>query len=433
MRAMGRCAVFLLAFLWPFLASGSGQSTQKAQLSFELLSIHVKGLNRLNEGAIVQASGLQLGQVVGEPDFLRAVQRLGDTGLFADVGYGYHYTTAGCDLELRVVENERLVPVLFDNFVWFSDDDLISQLRSRIPLFAGQLPLRGTLAEEVAAALNSILAERQIPGRVQYLQAAARNGPVDSYTFKVVFHSIVVRQIEFPGAAPAELSVLQTGAKALSGKEYLRSTIRSNQKSDFLPVYLARGFLKAQFSDPQAKIAEDGPRTLVDVSFSVVSGIQYRVTQVRWAGASAFSPRQLGSLIHLTTGEPANAAQLQDDLEAVRKLYGTKGYLMADVKSSAILDDVSATVGYTLTVAEGDVFRMGDLQIDGIDTTTANQLSEQWQLKRGDVYDDRYLKRFFQVTYHDVGLSRSYSVVPKSTIHREERTVNVALHFVPKR
>jgi hypothetical protein len=30
-------------------------------------------------------------------------------------------------------------------------------------------------------------------------------------------------------------------------------------------------------------------------------------------------------------------------------------------------------------------------------------------------------------------VNRSYSVVPKQTVNRQEKTVNVALHFVPKK
>src|SRR5207245_9561661 len=97
------------------------------------------------------------------------------------------------------------------------------------------------------------------------------------------------------------------------------------------------------------------------------------------------------------------------------------------------LDDSAASVAYELDVAEGDVFRMGELQIDGIDAKAANELAAQWQLKKSDVYDDSYLKRFFKVMYHDIGLSRSYNVVLKPTIDYQEKTVTVALHFLPKK
>lgn len=430
---MGRRAVSLLSLLLALIANASAQGSGKAKLSYKLVSIHVKGLDHFKEDQIVRASGLELGQSVNEQDFQRAVQKLGDTGLFTDLSYGYHYTTAGCDLDLQLTENDKLVPILFDNFVWFSDDELISLLRSRVPLFEGKLPLRGSISDQVADALNAFLTERKISGHAEYLESAAMNGPMDSYLYQVKFHPVVVRSMEFAGAATTELPALQAVAKPLVGQEYLRSTMRPHEKLDFLPVYLSRGYLKAQFSDSQAKVVADGPRTLVDVNFPVSPGIQYRVAQVRWAGAAAFPAERLQALIHLKPGQPANPVQLQSDLEAVQKLYGTKGYLTAAVRPHPTLDDSAASVTYELEVAEGDVFHMGDLLIEGIDTKAANELVAQWQIKKGDVYDDSYMKRFFQVMYHDIGLSRSYNVVPKQTINYQEKTVNVALHFLPKK
>ncbi len=126
----------LLVFLSLALAVPA-QTPGKARLSYKLLSVHVKGLERLKEEQVVRATGLQLGADQTEKDFQEAVRKLGATGLFTDVAYSYRYTPAGCELELRVAENSKLVPILFDNFVWFSDDDLISLLRTRLPLFDG--------------------------------------------------------------------------------------------------------------------------------------------------------------------------------------------------------------------------------------------------------------------------------------------------------
>ncbi len=405
----------------------------KAQLSFKLLSVHVKGLQRLPEDKVVAASGLQLGRITTEQDFQQAVQKLAETGLFTDVAYKYQYTTAGCDLELQVSENEKLVPILFDNFVWFSDDQLLSTLHTRVPLFEGKLPLNGGLPDQISDALNAILAERKIAGHAEGIQAGSMNGPIDEYTYTVKFHPVIVRNTDFPGAGQPEIPPLQAAAKPISGQEYLRSAMRPHEKLDLLPVYLSRGYLKAQFSDSQAKIVSDGPRTVVDVSFPVKSGTQYHVTDVRWAGFSAFPADKLQALIHLKPGQPANAVQLENDLEAVQKLYGTKGYLIAHVKPVPTLNDSAATVSYELNVTEGDQFRMGDLTVDGIDQAAADKLIAQWQIKKGDVFDDSYLQQFFQVMYHDIGLSRSYSVVPKQNVDRQNKTVNVALHFVPRK
>jgi outer membrane protein insertion porin family len=421
-----------LVFL-SLVVAAPAQAPGKARLSYKLLSVHVKGLERLKEDQVVRAAGLELGRNQTEKDFQEAVRKLGATGLFTDVAYSYRYTADGCDLELRVAENNKLVPILFDNFVWFSDDELISLLRSRVPLFDGRVPVGGGLSDQVADALNAILAERKISGHAEGIESAALGGPISSYTYAVKLHPVVIRNTDFPGAAAADIPGLQAAAKVLSGQEYLRSSMRPHEQLDFMPVYLARGFLKAEFSEAQAKIAEDGPRTVVDVSCPVVPGVQYKLRQVQWSGNSAFPADKLQALLHLKLGEPANAVQLQTDLEAVQKLYGTKGYLMARVVPHSALDDAAATVAYELQAVEGDVFRMGDLNIDGIDDASATKLAAQWQLKKGDVFDDSYLQRFFQVMYHDVGLSRSYNVVPKQAINPREKTVTVALHFILKK
>ena len=420
----------LLVFLWCSVTLS--QSADKAKLSYKLLAIKVKGQNRLTEDQIVAASGLKLGQFAGEGDFKEAIQKLGETGLFTDLTYSYEYSSAGCRVELQLTENEKLVPIVFDNFVWFSDEELLNLLRARVGLFDGRLPAGGNLSDQVADALNAILSERKISGKAEYLRAAALDGPIDSYIYKVNFRAIVVRNMEFPGAAPAEVPALQAVAKQLAGQDYLRSKMRAQEKLNFLPVFLARGYLKASFSDAQAKVAEDGAQTLVDVSFPVAPGHQYRLTGIGWMGNTVFPDGQLEALIHLKNGEPANAVQLGDDLDEVHKLYGTKGYLFAHADPTPELDDAQSTVHYQLSLTEGNLYRMGELQIDGLDADSAKKMAAQWQMKKGDAYDQSYLQRFFKIMYRDVGLRAPTSVVPKQSINQQDKTVSVSLHFVPK-
>lgn len=430
---MSRIAVLFsfLVFICTALIA-SAQSTTKASLSYKLISVHVKGLNRFKEDQIIAASGLRLGHSATEDDFKQAIQELGDTGLFSNLAYSYQYSTAGCNLELQITEEDKLAPIVFDNFVWFSDDELTRLLRTRIPLFDGRLPLAGNLADKVSDALNAILGERGIAGKAEYLQNADLNGPIESYVYKVGFHAVVIRNADFPGAAPAELPALHAAAKQVVGKDYLRTAMRPQEKFSFMPVYLSRGYLKASFSDAQAKIVSDGPQTLVDVSFPVAPGTQYKLTATDWSGNAVFPSSQLQSLIQLKAGEPANAVQLAEDVRAVQKLYGTKGYLMAEVHPEPAMDETTATVHYQLNVVEGAQFHMGDLRIDGLTDDAAHRMMTQWQMKKGDPFDESYIGRFFGSLYGDPNLRRSYELVPKQTIDQQSMTVTVFLHFVPK-
>jgi outer membrane protein insertion porin family len=426
------CTLLLALLLLLGSSAAFSQSAGKAKLSYKLLAVKVRGLSHFREDQVIAASGLKLGQFAGEADFKQAIQKLGETGLFTNLTYTYQYSTAGCNVELQVAENDKLVPIVFDNFVWFSDEELFRVLHDRVRLFDGRLPVAGNLADQVADALNAVLSERKITGKAEYLRGAALEGPIDSYIYKVNFRAIVVRNMDFPGAAPAEMPALQAVAKQLSGQEYLRTKMRAQEKLNFVPVYLTRGYLEASFSDAQAKVAEDGAQTQVDVSFPVAAGHQYRLTGIAWAGNTVFTDGQLQDLVHLKNGEPANAIQLGDDLDQIHKLYGTKGYLFAHADPIPEMDDGQSTVHYQLSVTEGNLYRMGELQIDGLDADSAKKMAAQWQMKKGDPYDQSYMQKFFKIMYRDVGLRAPMNVVPKQSINQQDKTVSVSLHFVPK-
>ena len=429
-----RCRAIL--FLLPMLlcsaavfAQAGGDSGPK----YKLLSIHVKGLTHLSESAVVQVSGLHIGQTAGEADFKRALQKLGDTGMFSNLAYSDQYSDAGCNLEFQTAEADKFVRIDFDNFVWFSDQELLDQLRARVPLFDGQLPLSGDMPEQIAQALSSVLAERNIPGQVEYVESGTSlSGPITAYTYKVGFHAITIRNADFPGAAAAEIPALQAAAKQVAGKDYLRSAMRAQEAFGLMPVYLSRGYLKAAFADSRATVIQDGPQTTVDVSFPVTPGLQYKLSELEIAGNRAFPVDAVRNLIHLKPGEPANAVQLEADLRAIQKLYGTKGYLAARIQPEPAMDDASSTVRYRLEVTEGDQYRMGELKIDGLPGDDIQRLLTQWQMKAGDFFDDSYLTRFFSSIFKDANLQRRYGIVPKQSVDNQSKTVSLSLHFVPK-
>jgi outer membrane protein insertion porin family len=421
---------FLPLLLWSAVAVA--QTAGKTPISYKLLSVHVKGLQHFSERDVVSASGLRLGQFAGEEEFKQAAQKLGETGLFTQLNYSYKYSAQGCDLELQVTENDHLVPIIFDNFVWFSDDELLRILRDRVPLFDGRVPAGGHLTDQIADALGTILSERKIGGRVEYMASGPLNAVIESYDYKLSMHAIVIRNMDFPGATDPETPLLQAAGKPLSGQDYLRTKMRVQEKFNFLPIYHSRGYLKAQFEEAQAKVAEDGAQTLVDVSFPVNPGVKYKLTEIKFSGNQVFPAEKLRELVPLKTGEPANSVELTDDLQQIHKLYGTKGYLFAHVDSVPTMDDTAATVAYQLNVTEDEMYRMGELNIDGIPPENSKKMLAQWQMKRGDPYDSSYPQRFFSIMYRDFGLHGSYDVVPKEIIDRQQKVVNMALHFLPK-
>ena len=397
----------------------------------KLISINASGSQRFSPEEIIAASGLKVGDVATEDDFKKVTQDLGETGMFTDASYSFSYSRAGTKLELHLTDSDKLVPARFENFVWFSDADLISKIHQREPLFNGQVPVGGNLVDRVSDALQSLLLQHSLSARAEYIrEGAGPNGPIDAINFRAAGMNIHIRNISFPSAPADQVPPLALAGKKLEGRDYLRSEVNAYAKAALLPVYLRHGFLKAAFSEPQAKVVhESEDEVQVDVVMASASGLQYKIASFSWEGNSAFPATKLQPLISSQPNQVANAIQLQTDLEAVHKLYGTRGYMLAAVNPEPTFDDGNSSVAYKLVVREGDLFHMGDLEINGVDTKTADRLEEAWNLKPSDSYDSSYPKRFIDQAWKLLPPKTDWTVSVHEGVNEKEKTVDVSLRY----
>jgi len=414
----------------------SAQSARKtppkpANSDRKLVSIQVSGSQRFTPEEIIAASGLKVGDVETEDDFKKVTQELGESGMFTDVTYSYSYSSAGTKLDLQLADSNKLVPAHFENFVWFPDAELVSKVHEREPLFKGQVPIGGNLADRVSDALQSLLLQHSLSARAEYdREGAASNGPIDAINFRAAGINIHIREVRFPSAPADQVPFLATAAKKLEGGDYLRSEVNAYAKTALLPVYLEHGFLRAVFSEPRSKVVhEDQDETQVDVDLPSTAGSQYKISSFSWEGNSTFPDTKLQALISLQPNQTANAVQLQADLEAVKKLYGTRGYMVAALKPKPSFDDSNQSVAYKLEVQEGEVFHMGDLEITGLDTKTADRFEEAWNLKPSDAYDSSYPKRFIEQSWKLLPPKTNWTVSLHEGVNEKEKTVDVTLRY----
>ena len=267
-------------------------------------------------------------------------------------------------------------------------------------------PLSGRMADEVSDVLQAMLVENAIPGHVNYVRGGKPDGPVESIDYSVSDVLIRVQSLQFTGISDAERPALEAAAQRFSGREYSRSRLDAFVQRELLPVFYARGYLKAACGEPQPKVVrtpaadtpetEDGPRhqTIVDVGFAVTPGEQYKVKSVAWSGNREFSTEALAKLVHLETGQPANTIRLADDLKSVQKLYGSRGFITAAIKGKAEFDDAAATIDMVLEVKEGFVYHMGELEFRGLDNSLTAKLRGAWKIRPGEVFDSTYLDEY---------------------------------------
>jgi outer membrane protein assembly factor BamA len=422
----------VLLLMIAFSPAQTRKSKELPASAFQLISVEVSGTQRYKPEDVTRAAGLKLGQTVHEDDFRDAARRLGDTGAFSDVAYSFEYAPDGTRLKLQVKDAEHFVPVRFENLVWFSDQELLEKLHAQVPLFNGELPASGRLADDVSEALQALIDDKKIPARVDYLRVAHDDGSTEAFAFSVSGPRIAIRNVEFSGADVAELPSLEAAAKQLRSAEYMRSALRQQADKSFLPAFLQRGYLRAAFADPQARVIQsEENEVLLDVTFPVDPGPQYKVTGIVISGNRNFPVDTLRKLIQVKMDQPADAIQLARDVDSIKSLYGTHGYMDAAVQLAPELDDSQHTVKYRITVTEGEIFKMGDLEILGVESHTKDRLQNNWTLLSGDTYNSGYTRRFVSQALKEV-LTGEWNTDIDETLDRKDKTVDVTLRFSQK-
>jgi outer membrane protein insertion porin family len=361
--------------------------------------------------------------------------------VFSDISYSFSYSSAGTKLEFHVVDAEKFVDVRFEDFVWFSDQALLKRIKQHAPLFDGQLPLSGRLAEEVSDVLQAMLVESSIPGHVEYERVGKPDGPVDAIVYRVANVVIQIRNVEFTGAGEAELPALKEAARRVFEREYSRSILRALVEKQLLPVYYSRGYLKAAFGDPQPNVVkqpsasnEEGGRnlTIVDVVLAVTPGQQYKLKSVEWSGNQAISTDTLQKMVRAEPGQAANTMRIADNLKDVQKLYGSKGFVTASITPQPTFDDAAGTVAIRLDVKEGPVFHMGDLEFRGLDNSLTAKLQNAWKIRPGEVYNSTYLSEYLPEAQKLLPPSLDWEVAPHVTANVHDKTVDVDLIYTAK-
>ncbi|MGA8069591.1 MAG: POTRA domain-containing protein, partial [Terriglobales bacterium] len=181
-------------------------------------------------------------------------------------------------------------------------------------------------------------------------------------------------------------------------------------------------------SDPQTP-ADLHSEIQVDAILPVTPGKVYSTSAVVWKGNSAIPAADLAPLLHLPLGQPADAVRLGEDVKAAIKLYRSHGYMSVQIKPDAQLDDEKSAVHYDLNVVEGDLYRMGEFEINGLDTQAKARMVEAWTLREGQPYNADYPKKFLEDTRQIVPRGVRWAVTIHEAVNAKDKTVDVEIRF----
>lgn len=362
--------------------------------------IEVEGLEHLSADEVIATSGLKTGGALSVTELDDAGQKLVDSGLFTKVAY--RTTSKGNQVTVIFQVKERgggQSPVVFDNFVWFTDEALIAAIKRQVPSFNGTASDAGNMSENIKHALESLLKEHHINGTVNYgAEQAGLNSDKQEHVFSVSGVPIPICSLHFPGANNVPEEKLVIRSRQLTDDNYSLKSAIAYSTFALLPIYREAGQLRARFTKPVTKLdSSEKCHGGVELTIPVEEGPIYLWEKTEWTGNETLSANDLDAALGMKKGDVANSVKIDKGILEVSRRYGHTGHLDVKVSAEPQLNDSTNRLSYRIVVKEGPRYKMGKLTIKGLEEEDANSLEQRWKLRNGEVFDTSYADRFFRI------------------------------------
>src|ERR1700722_11068015 len=412
-RMRSHPAGFLLVLVLITLGPLAAQTQQSKGGASHLDSVEISGSKKFSWQQIAAATGLRAGNIVTREDLQGAADKLAALGLFSNVQY--HFTTVQSGVRaIYEVSDAPAVAVTFDNFPWFSDDELTAALQHAVLLFDGSAPQGGAILNTMAATLENLVQARGVLGTVSHALISFPLGG-QRMQFRVEGTEITVKGVEFSDALATNDHAVQQSAASLIGQPYSRSAVELFEFEQVRPVYLTHAFLHVQFGRPGARIPSEGAQpgsTAVVVMVSIAPGPAFKWGTIAWSGNSVIPSSELDAIVTLKPGDIADGIKIAALWDAVQSLYGQRGYLDVKLDPQTQFDDQAARVMYNVTITEGPQYRMGNLVLSGLSVDGEKRIRAAWGIPANAIFNVKTYEDFL-----DDGIKKAFAGTP---VHYEK-------------
>lgn len=233
-----------------------------------------------------------------------------------------------------------------------------------------------------------------------------------------------IKSIEFEGnnsIKSSELSKLirSKSSRVLSRQEFNQRRVQLDQLT-IKNYYFSKGFLQADVSLNSNRI----DTRWININFNVKEGKQYFVNAIELYGNNLISDEEIHDIIHQKTGEKFNPLQLRNDLSQLKNHYLNRGKALVNIVDE--IDQNGNMITIRINIAEGSLFYIGEINIQGIESSMERFIQRELQFKSGDRYEIATIIETQKYIYSS-GIFSSVEITP--SVLTADNKVNLDIHI----
>ncbi len=365
-----------------------------AHAQYSIASVSFRHADPYTTPELLAASGLEAGQILNQNSLGDAAQRLLNTGLFSDTTIDYTGTgkARGLVVDLKPIPLDKLLPASFENFVWFTPEELTAGIHAHVPLYRGVASDAGTLPDDIQSALQQMLAAKGITATLSHeIIEPTNQHPVRVINFKVDEPLTRIARVHLsitgpPGAATDLAPLIKPAIDQATNADFNEGLGGLTLEDRLLDPARDAGYITAHLESITRTVAPAANGLAVIYSATLNTGDPYKISAITCDPTPLYSVADFDRDTKLHPGELASISKLYLTEYPISATYLLQGYIHAYITSNSVTDPTAHTVAYTLRVVPGEVYRLRTLTVTGLSPSAQKAFDTAWTMKAGDPY-----------------------------------------------
>ncbi|HJR77597.1 MAG TPA: outer membrane protein assembly factor BamA [Nitrospiraceae bacterium] len=404
-------------------------------------AVEIRGNKHIELDAIQGRMTLKAGDPYTADALRSQIRTLYDTGFFEDVRVETEPAADGIGVIFVVREKPFITDIVFDGNENLSDDKLKEKITIKNQSFLDQQQAKESADKirlayqedgyyncQVIPVVQTIEEDRK---RLTFFIKEGEKARIKTVTYEgmraltkdEVFKVTATREwIPWYGLiTQLKLPSIVSDAGILKREEVVNDIERVRE------LYLNKGYMNVQISQPEIELSED--KKWFMVHYSVVEGEPFTVAEVGFRGNTVFEDSELREGLSIRAGEIFQRAKIRSEITRITDLYGARGYAFADVVPNVNSDNNKKTATIIFNIKEGEMMRIRQIHINGNDKTRDNVIRRELRVDEQDVIDTTALKRSFQ-RLNNLNFFETVEILPQQ-VESDKVDLNVKVKEKP--
>lgn len=370
-------------------ASENGQNPGR----WPLREIRMQGMKLVTPQQVLELSGLGVGMLAGKEEFDAARERIYATGCFDSVTYAFEPAEGGgivATFEIRDVEQRggwRLDRLPLDAKAF------AARASKTLQGFGAEIPMTEIYTKRMVAVAEAMLKEKGVNETVvSKFEAGMNDGIIAIIQPKTPPPNI--SQVNFVGARAVPPQELQRAILEIAvGTPWNEQLFRIFLENAIRAVYDSQGRLRAKFPSITTEPSKTNKGVVVTVTVDEGPVFKLGKLEIKGAPLPEEEVNQLGGDA-FKNDVPVNLSVVGQAMVKILARLSEIGYLKATYHALKVIHDEEKTADLTVEVEPGAEYKMGRLDIAGLDIESEPAIRKMWILKTGDPYRKGYAERF---------------------------------------